>query len=229
MPREVVAQCADIGIALDGDADRLRVADESGRLLDGDQLMALIAVRWHGRGQLAESGVVATVMSNLGFERHLTGRGIPVARTAVGDRYVVEEMRRIGSNLGGEQSGHLILSDFSTTGDGLIAALQVLAAVVETEASVSKVCSVFTPTPQLLRNIRFTGGAPLDTLSVQAVIRDGERRLGANGRLLVRKSGTERLIRIMAEGEDETLIGEIVDEIAAAVMAQGLAEEHAAE
>jgi phosphoglucosamine mutase len=229
MQREVVAQCADIGIALDGDADRLLVADESGRLLDGDQLMALIAVRWHGRGQLAESGVVATVMSNLGFERHLTGRGIPVARTAVGDRYVVEEMRRIGSNLGGEQSGHLILSDFSTTGDGLIAALQVLAAVVETEASVSKVCSVFTPTPQLLRNIRFTGGAPLDTLSVQAVIRDGERRLGANGRLLVRKSGTERLIRIMAEGEDETLIGEIVDEIAAAVMAQGLAEEHAAE
>jgi phosphoglucosamine mutase len=227
--RAVVEHGADLGLALDGDADRLIMVDERGRVLDGDQLMELIACNWHRRGQLARSGVVATVMSNLAFERHLATRGIAVSRTSVGDRYVVETMRRIGSNLGGEQSGHIILGDYCTTGDGLVAALQVLAAIVETGAPASAVCHVFTPLPQLLRNIRVRGGAPLDACAVKQAIEDGERRLGKAGRLLVRKSGTEPLIRIMAEGEDAALVSLVVDEIAAAVTEAGLVGESAAE
>jgi phosphoglucosamine mutase len=218
---------ADLGIALDGDADRLIMVDERGRVLDGDQLMGLIAANWQASGQLAASGVVATVMSNLGFERHLGARGIHLTRTAVGDRYVVEAMRRVGSNLGGEQSGHIILGDYCTTGDGLMAALQVLAAIVETGAPASRVCNVFTPIPQLLRNIKVHGGA-LEQRSVKTAIAEGERRLGSAGRLLVRKSGTEPLIRIMAEGEDEALVAAVVDEVAAIVTAAGAAAESAA-
>jgi phosphoglucosamine mutase len=223
MQRAVVEHGADLGIALDGDADRLLVADEGGRILDGDQLMALIALKWHQAKRLDGGGVVATVMSNLGLERHLGDRGITLHRTAVGDRYVVEAMRRLGSNLGGEQSGHIILGDYSTTGDGLMAALQVLAAIVETGAPASRVCNIFTPVPQLLKNVRFAGGAPLETAAVKRAISAGERRLGKKGRLVVRKSGTEPLIRIMAEGEDERLVATIVDEIAAAVIAEGSA------
>jgi phosphoglucosamine mutase len=229
MERAVIGYRADLGVALDGDADRLLVADEAGRLLDGDQLMALIALKWHREGRLDGGGVVATVMSNLGLERHLAGSGIPLHRTAVGDRYVVEAMRRLGSNLGGEQSGHIILGDVSTTGDGLMAALQVLAAIAETGAPASRVCNVFKPVPQLLKNVRFAGGAPLDTTPVKKAISAGERRLGETGRLVVRKSGTEPLIRIMAEGEDEKLVRAIVDDIAAAVTAVGRAERRAAE
>src|SRR5713101_248980 len=210
MQRAVVDHRAHLGIALDGDADRLLIADESGRLLDG-------------------SGVVATVMSNLGLERHLAGHKIRLHRTAVGDRYVVEAMRKLGSNLGGEQSGHIILGDCSTTGDGLMAALQVLAALVETGAPASRVCNVFAPVPQLLKNVRFAGGAPLETAPVKKAISAGERRLGKAGRLVVRKSGTEPLIRIMAEGEDEALVAAVVDEIAAAVVVAGGAEGRAAE
>jgi phosphoglucosamine mutase len=229
MQREVVAQGADLGIALDGDADRLLLADESGQLLDGDQLMALIATQWHRAGQLAQSGVVATVMSNFGFERFLTERGIALTRSAVGDRYVVESMRRIGSNLGGEQSGHIILGDYSTTGDGLMAGLQVLAAIVEADAPVSQVAKVFEPVPQLLHNVRCDGGVALQSEAVKAAIGAGEQRLGNRGRLLVRKSGTEPLLRIMAEGEDETLLADVVAEIAAAVARVSVPEGNAAE
>jgi phosphoglucosamine mutase len=223
MQRAVVEHGADLGIALDGDADRLLIADEDGRILDGDQLMALIALTWHRAQRLDGGGVVATVMSNLGLERHLSAHGIALHRTAVGDRYVVEAMRRLGSNLGGEQSGHIILGDYSTTGDGLMVALQVLAAIVETGAPASRVCKIFAPVPQLLKNVRFAGGAPLETTAVKKAISAGERRLGKTGRLVVRKSGTEPLIRIMAEGEDERLVATIVDEIAAAVIAEGSA------
>ncbi|HKW54993.1 MAG TPA: phosphoglucosamine mutase, partial [Stellaceae bacterium] len=221
MQRAVVEHKAHLGIALDGDADRLLIADESGRLLDGDQLMALIALQWRRAERLAAGGVVATVMSNLGLERHLAANKIKLHRTAVGDRYVVEAMRKLGSNLGGEQSGHLILGDYSTTGDGLMAALQVLAALVETGAPASQVCNIFAPVPQLLKNVRFAGGAPLEAASVKKAIGAGERRLGKAGRLVVRKSGTEPLIRIMAEGEDGKLVAAIVDEIAQAVVAAG--------
>jgi len=229
MQREVVAQGADIGIALDGDADRLIIADENGQLLDGDQLMALIAMGWHRAGQLSPAGVVATVMSNLGFERFLHSKAIPLTRTGVGDRYVVEAMRRIGSNLGGEQSGHIIMGDFSTTGDGLIAALQVLAAVVETDAPTSQVGKVFEPVPQILHNVRCDGGLALESDAVKAAIGAAEKRLGQSGRLLVRKSGTEPLLRIMAEGEDEKLLTAVIEEIAQAAAAAGVAEESAAE
>ncbi len=229
MQREVVAQGADLGIALDGDADRLLMADENGQLLDGDQLMALIATQWYRAGQLAKAGVVATVMSNFGFERFLTERGIALTRAAVGDRYVVETMRRIGSNLGGEQSGHIILGDYSTTGDGLMAGLQVLAAIVEADMPVSQVCNVFAPVPQLLHNVRCDGGVALQSEAVKAAIGAGEQRLGNRGRLLVRKSGTEPLLRIMAEGEDETLLADIVAEIAAAAAQAGVPEGNAAE
>jgi phosphoglucosamine mutase len=229
MQQAVLDHGADLGIALDGDADRLLVADEAGRILDGDQLMALIALKWHRAGQLDGGGVVATVMSNLGLERHLARHDIPLHRTAVGDRYVVDAMRKLGSNLGGEQSGHIILGDYSTTGDGLMAALQVLAAIVETGAPASGVCTVFTPIPQLLRNVRFAGGAPLESAPVKAAIGEGERRLGKAGRLVVRKSGTEPLIRIMAEGEDEALVIAVVEEIVDAVIAAGGAEQRAAE
>jgi phosphoglucosamine mutase len=222
MQREVVAQQADIGIALDGDADRLIIADENGQILDGDQLMALMAMEWHRAGQLSSAGVVATVMSNLGFERFLQSKGIPLTRTGVGDRYVVETMRRIGSNLGGEQSGHMILSDYSTTGDGLIAALQVLAAIVEADKPVSRVGKVFEPVPQILHNVRCDGGMALQSDAVKAAIGAAEKRLGTQGRLLVRKSGTEPLLRIMAEGEDATLLTSVIEEIAEAAAAAGV-------
>ena len=219
MQREVVARGADIGIALDGDADRLLIADERGRLVDGDQLMALIAASWHAAGKMTGGGVVATVMSNLGLERHLQERGLALHRTVVGDRYVVEQMREMGCNIGGEQSGHIILSNHSTTGDGLIAALQILATLVERQHPASVTCNVFAAIPQRLRSVRFGAGVPLESASVKTAIGAAERRLGKAGRLLIRKSGTERLIRVMAEGEDETLVAAIVDEICAAIRA----------
>ena len=212
----VVASGADIGLALDGDADRLIVADERGRLIDGDQLMALIALDYQRRGILKGS-VVATVMSNLGFERRLEKAGIGLIRTQVGDRYVLEAMRERGCNVGGEQSGHIILSDHSTTGDGLVAALQVLAAVVDSGKPASEVLDQFQPVPQLLKNVRFNGGSPLANEIVKQRIADGERELTGRGRLLIRKSGTEPLIRVMAEGDDPALIERVVDGICEAV------------
>lgn len=202
---------ADIGIALDGDADRVAIIDEKGRTIDGDQLMALIATSWHARGQLRGDGVVTTVMSNLGLERHLADKGIGLARTQVGDRYVVEHMRQHDCNVGGEQSGHIVLSDFSTTGDGLIAALQVLAVVVESGKPVSEVCNVFTPLPQVLKNVRYASGKPLELPAVQSAIRDAEAQLKDSGRLVIRPSGTEPLIRVMAEGDDPQLVSTVVD------------------
>src|SRR6266849_6411128 len=187
MQREVVARGADIGIALDGDADRLLIADEHGRLLDGDQLMALIAGSWHAAGKVTGNGIVATVMSNLGLERHLQELGLTLHRTVVGDRYVVEQMRARGCNIGGEQSGHIILSNHSTTGDGLIAALQVLATLVERQRPASVTCNVFTAVPQLLKNVHFGAGAPLETPAVKTAIAAAEARLGKEGRLLIRK------------------------------------------
>jgi phosphoglucosamine mutase len=219
MRHEVLARRADIGIALDGDADRLIVADERGVILDGDQLMGLIATSLARSGRLEGAALVATVMSNLGLERCLAGRGIGLYRTAVGDRYVVEKMRALGCNLGGEQSGHIILSDYATTGDGLIAALQVLAAIVETGHQASEVCRVFDPVPQLLRNVRFGSGRPLEARHVKRVIAEAEARLGPNGRLVIRNSGTEPVIRVMAQGEDEDLLAGVVDEICAAILA----------
>jgi phosphoglucosamine mutase len=217
MCEHVVAVGAHIGIALDGDADRLIIADEHGRRLDGDQVMALIASAWHRQGRLRGGGVVATVMSNLGFERHLRGLSLDLARTPVGDRYVVERMRKGGYNLGGEQSGHIILSDFVTTGDALIAALQVLAAVVEGGRPVSDVCRVFDPVPQLLRNVRVNSGAPLEAPAVQDAITAGEAKLGESGRILIRPSGTEPVIRVMAEGDDSDLVDAVVGDIAGAI------------
>jgi phosphoglucosamine mutase len=217
MRHEVLARRADIGIALDGDADRLIVADERGVILDGDQLMALIATGLARGDRLAGGALVATIMSNLGLERFLAGQGIGLHRTSVGDRYVVEKMRELGCNLGGEQSGHIILTDYATTGDGLIAALQVLASIVETGRRASEVCRLFTPIPQLLRSVRFTDGDPLGSPSVKRAIADGEGRLGSEGRLVIRKSGTEPVIRVMAEGEDEEMIAAVVNEVCIAV------------
>ena len=214
MCEQVVAHGADLGIALDGDADRVLVADERGTLIDGDQLMAVIARRWQEDGSLVGGGVVATVMSNLGLERHLQGLGLTLERTAVGDRYVVQCMRDRGFNLGGEQSGHIVLSDYSTTGDGLIAALQALAGLVVADRPASELCRVFDPVPQLLRNVRINGGKPLDDEAVRKAIADGEKRLADIGRLLIRPSGTEPVIRVMAEGDDATLVAAVVDEIA---------------
>jgi phosphoglucosamine mutase len=208
---------ADIGIALDGDADRVVIVDEKGRIVDGDQIMAVIAEGWHRNGKLAAPGVVATVMSNLGLERYLAGLGLRLERTPVGDRYVVEHMRRHGYNLGGEQSGHIVLSDYTTTGDGLVAALQVLAVVVGTGQPVSEVCRRFDAVPQLLQNVRYANGAPLDHALVKTAIDSGKARLGASGRLLVRPSGTESVIRVMAEGDDEGLVRQVVGDIAEAV------------
>jgi phosphoglucosamine mutase len=219
MRREVLERRADIGIALDGDADRLIVADERGVILDGDQLMALIATNLARGERLAGGALVATVMSNLGLEHCLAGQGIGLHRTAVGDRYVVEKMRSLGCNLGGEQSGHIILSDYATTGDGLIAALQVLAAIVETGRHASEVCRLFEPVPQLLRNVRFGQGRPLETRAVKRAIAAAEGRLGTAGRLVIRNSGTEPVVRVMAQGEDEALLASVVDEICAAVLA----------
>jgi phosphoglucosamine mutase len=219
MRREVLARRADIGIALDGDADRLIVCDERGEILDGDQLMALIAIHLARGKRLAGGALVATIMSNLGLERCLSGQGIGLHRTAVGDRYVVEKMRSLGCNLGGEQSGHIILSDYATTGDGLIAALQVLAVIVETGKRASEVCRLFEPVPQLLRNVRFGAGKPLESRPVQQAIVAGEARLGTGGRLVIRNSGTEAVIRVMAQGEDQALLVGVVDDICEAILA----------
>ncbi len=213
MRSQVVAHGADLGIALDGDADRVVIADENGELLDGDQLMALVAGHLHRVNRLKGGGVVATVMSNLGLERYLEGLGLKLVRTRVGDRYVVEHMRKHGFNLGGEKSGHIILSDFVTTGDGLIAALQALAVIVERQRPVSEVSRLFEPLPQILRNVRFEQDSPLELPLVQEAIGEGQIRLGGNGRLLIRQSGTEHVIRVMAEGEDEALVEEVVGEI----------------
>src|ERR1700681_4728466 len=204
---------ADIGIALDGDADRMLIVDERGRIVDGDQLLAVIAESWKEDGRLAEPGIVATVMSNLGLERYLGTLGIALARTPVGDRYVLEHMRAHGYNVGGEQSGHIILSDYTTTGDGLLAALQVLAVVKKQDQPVSKVCHRFDPLPQILKNVRYRSGKPLETAKVRSAIREAERRLNGHGRLIVRSSGTEPVIRVMGEGDDRVLIEEVVDGI----------------
>jgi phosphoglucosamine mutase len=204
---------ADIGIALDGDADRVMISDEQGQVIDGDQLMALVTKSLHERGQLQGGGLVATVMSNLGLERFLGARGLSLARTKVGDRYVVEHMRAHGFNVGGEQSGHIILSDFSTTGDGLLAALQVLAEVKRAGKPVSEVCKMFEPVPQVLKNVKFKSGKPLDDAQVKTAIAEATSRLGTAGRLVIRPSGTEPLIRVMAEGDDARLVNAVVDEL----------------
>ncbi|PKU26447.1 phosphoglucosamine mutase [Telmatospirillum siberiense] len=220
MKSQVVAHGAHLGLALDGDADRLVLCDEHGDLIDGDQVMALIGRSWHDNGLLKGGGVVATVMSNLGLERFLSGCGLALHRTNVGDRYVLERMRRDGFNLGGEQSGHIILSDYSTTGDGLVAALQVLAALIVSGKPASQVLRLFDPLPQLLKNIRVPpdlNDTILNDPRVLSSIENGERRLAGSGRLLIRKSGTEPLIRVMAEGEDETLIAQVVDDIIATI------------
>ena len=208
---------ADIGIALDGDADRLIIVDNEGKIVDGDQLMALIAVGALRRDELKGGGIVATVMSNLGLERYLAGQGLGLHRTQVGDRYVVEAMRAHGYNIGGEQSGHIVMSDYATTGDGLIAALQVLAKLVESGRPASELLHQFDPLPQLLKNVRFSGGEPLQDEKVRAVIADAEAKLDGTGRLVIRKSGTEPLIRVMAEGEDRKLVETMVDQICDAV------------
>jgi phosphoglucosamine mutase len=213
----VVASGAHIGLALDGDADRLIVVDEAGRLVDGDQLMALIGLTQARRGTLTGGAVVATVMSNLGLERKLAAEGLGLHRTAVGDRYVLEAMRDRGCNVGGEQSGHIILTDHATTGDGLVAGLQILSALVETGRAASELLHQFDPVPQLLKNVRFTSGQPLDAAPVKAAIAEAESALDGRGRLVIRKSGTEPLIRVMAEGDDAALVERLVDEICARV------------
>jgi phosphoglucosamine mutase len=202
---------ADLGIALDGDADRVVIADEHGEVIDGDQILALIARSWHAAGTLRGGGIVATVMSNLGLERFLQAEGLALHRTKVGDRYVAEHMREIGANVGGEQSGHVILTDFATTGDGLLAALQVLAVIVEQGKAASEVCRMFAPLPQRLQNVRFAGASPLRHPRVQAAIADAEESLNGTGRVLIRESGTEPLVRVMAEADDEATVGRIVD------------------
>ncbi|MFC5385623.1 phosphoglucosamine mutase [Aquamicrobium segne] len=204
---------ADIGIALDGDADRVVILDENGDIVDGDQIMALIAESWHQGGRLTGKGVVSTIMSNLGLERFLTGLDLELHRTRVGDRYVVEHMRANGLNVGGEQSGHIVLSDFSTTGDGLVSALQVLACIKRQNKPVSEVAKKFEPVPQLLKNVRISGGAPLEAKQVKEAIAEAENRLGKKGRLVIRPSGTEPLIRVMAEGDDAALVETVVDDI----------------
>ncbi len=210
----VRAHGADLGISLDGDADRVMLIDETGAVADGDQIMALIATRWAAEGRLANATLVATVMSNLGLERHLAGQGISLLRTAVGDRYVVEAMRKGGYNLGGEQSGHIVMTDYVTTGDGLIASLQFLSAMVETGKPASELARVFDPFPQVLQNVRYRAGAtPLDQSSVIAAIADGEARLNGRGRLVIRRSGTEPLVRIMGECDDPDLLNAVVGSI----------------
>jgi len=217
MVRAVKEYRADIGIALDGDADRLVICDEKGHVVDGDQIMALIADNWAKRDRLTGGGVVATVMSNLGLERFLAARSLKLERTAVGDRAVMVRMREGGFNLGGEQSGHMIMSDFSTTGDGLLAALQVLAVLKQTEKPMSELAHQFEPVPQRLENVRFAGGKPLEDEQVKKVLAAAEVRLNGTGRLVVRASGTEPLIRVMAEGDDEKLVRDVVRDIVGAV------------
>lgn len=213
----VVEAGADIGIALDGDADRLIVVDENGRTVDGDQIMALIATRLAARGELTGGGVVATVMSNLGLERFLETHGLTLERTKVGDRHVLEKMRSGGFNIGGEQSGHMILLDHATTGDGTIAALQVLAALVQSGKKASELLHLFDPVPQLLKNVRYSGGDPLGNETVKSVIAEAEAELAGKGRLVIRPSGTEPVIRVMAEGDDKAQVEAVVDRICSAV------------
>ena len=212
---------ADIGIALDGDADRVIICDEKGRIVDGDQIMALVSLDWAKRGRLNGGGLVATVMSNLGLERRMKAEGLTLERTQVGDRYVMERMREGGFNIGGEQSGHIILHDHATTGDGLMSALQVLAVLVDSGRPMSELARQFDPVPQLLENVRFTAGKPLEDAAVKAAIAEGEAALNGSGRLLVRPSGTEKLIRVMAEGDDAGLVKRVVSDVAAAVKAAG--------
>ena len=221
--RKVREVRADIGIALDGDADRVLIVDETGRIIDGDQLMATVAQSWQEDGRLSKPGVVATLMSNLGLERFLGGLGLSLARTAVGDRYVLEHMREHGYNLGGEQSGHIILSDYCTTGDGLVAALQVLAVVQRKGKPVSEVCRHFEPVPQILKNVAIGAGRPLAEDRVIRVIEEGRRRLGDGGRLVIRPSGTEPVVRVMGEGDDRELVETVVDDICDALTAPGRA------
>ncbi|MFC4347895.1 phosphoglucosamine mutase [Kordiimonas lipolytica] len=219
MCKRVVTEGADLGIALDGDADRLILCDENGTIVDGDQIMALITRNWHKRGVLKGGGLVSTVMSNLGLERLLEADGLKLERTKVGDRYVVERMRKNGFNVGGEQSGHIVLSDFATTGDGLIAALQVMTEIKQSGQKASEVCRQFEPVPQLLKNVRFKGGDPLATDGVKASIASAEQELNGSGRLVIRKSGTEPVIRVMAEGDDEAMVNRVVDQICAEIEA----------
>ncbi len=211
--RKVREMRADVGIALDGDADRVLIVDEKGQVIDGDQLMAVVAESWKEDGRLTQPGIVATIMSNLGLERHLQSLGMSLARTAVGDRYVLEYMREHGFNVGGEQSGHIILSDYSTTGDGLIAALQILACVKKEDRPVSEVCHRFEPLPQILKNVRYRKGQPLAEDKVVTAIEDARKRLGNTGRLVIRPSGTEPVIRVMAEGDDRELVERVVDDV----------------
>jgi phosphoglucosamine mutase len=213
LSRKVREMRADIGIALDGDADRVVITDENGHLIDGDQLMAVIAESWRDDGRLAKPGVVSTVMSNLGLERHLKSLNLSLLRTPVGDRYVLEQMRQQGYNLGGEPSGHIILSDYTTTGDGFVAALQVLAVVKKLNKPVSQACHRFEALPQVLKNVRYRSGKPLEHTKVRSVIADAENRLNGHGRLVIRPSGTEPVIRVMGEGEDKIMVEEIVDGI----------------
>jgi len=217
LTRKVREMRADIGIALDGDADRLIIADERGHIVDGDQILAVIAASWREDGRLAKPGIVATVMSNLGLQRYLDSLGLSLARTPVGDRYVLEYMREQGFNLGGEPSGHIILSDYATTGDGFVAALQVLAVVKKQNEPVSKVCHRFDPLPQVLKNVRYKSGKPLENAKVRSAIKDGEQRLDGHGRLIIRLSGTEPVIRVMGEGDDHSLVEDVVDDIVQAL------------
>src|SRR5947209_10208964 len=217
LSRKVREMRADIGIALDGDADRVILVDERGHLIDGDQLLAVIAQSWKEDGRLSKPGLVSTVMSNLGLERFLGGLGLELVRTPVGDRYVLEQMLGRGYNLGGEPSGHIILSDYATTGDGFVAALQVLAVVQKLRRPVSEVCHRFDPLPQILKNVRYRSGKPLDDADVKSAIDAGEKRLNGHGRLLVRSSGTEPVIRVMGEGDDRILVEEVVDHIVSAL------------
>lgn len=217
LQQRVVSEKADFGIALDGDADRLIMVDEKGQRVDGDQLMALLAQKWHEDGRLCGGGVVATVMSNLGFERYLKSRGLSLVRTPVGDRHVVERMRADGFNLGGEQSGHIIMADYGTTGDGMMAALQILALLKQQSFPASTALNVFTPLPQILQNVRFESGKPLENEAVKTAIAKAEKSLANDGRLLVRASGTEPLIRVMAEGDNTDLIQSVVNDLCAVI------------
>ncbi|EDP62235.1 Phosphomannomutase [alpha proteobacterium BAL199] len=220
MRARVVEEGADVGLALDGDADRLILADEIGQVIDGDQVLGMMARSWSESGRLKGGGVVATVMSNLGLERYLQSIDLKLERTAVGDRYVLERMHSDGYNVGGEQSGHMIFSDYAKTGDGLLAALQVLAVLIRAGRPMSEVARVFAPLPQVLKNARYGGGDPLQTAAVKAAIADGERALNGTGRLLIRKSGTEPVIRVMAEGENQRAVAGIVDAIVGAIEAE---------
>ncbi|OSQ47938.1 phosphoglucosamine mutase [Thalassospira alkalitolerans] len=216
----VLAEMADVGIALDGDADRVQMCDEKGQLIDGDQLMGLVTTHWKRTGQLRGNALVATVMSNLGLERYLESNGLRLIRTKVGDRYVVEQMRALGCNVGGEQSGHIVLSDFASTGDGLLASLQVLAVLADRDGPVSEMSRVFEPLPQILKNVRYAVGSdPLSHSSVVDAISRAERAFNGDGRVLIRKSGTEPLIRVMAEGDDAIKVEQIVDRIVAEIIA----------